>query len=140
MSDMVQLSLSNLGKLDMGKIDLAFRNEIARVIPDCRDRPDLKKKRQISLIFSFEPEMDETSRECHLVNVGCDIKTSVPTRKTRVYAMRVHGKDAFFRPDDPKNPEADQLFDTDIVERINKETGEVTQVRVKVARDVSPAA
>lgn len=140
MSDMVQLCLTNLGKLDTGKIDIAFKREIERVVLDCRDRPDLKKKRQIALIFNFTPEMDETSRECHLTHVGCDIKTSIPTRKTRVYAMHVQGKEAFFRPDNPVDPTADQLFDKDVLERVNPVTGEITKLAVRVQRNDPVAA
>lgn len=109
-----KFSLENLKLLYHGEIEKAFANEVKYVVLDCEDRPLEKKARTVTIQFVFAPEPDTNGNQvvCDNVNVACDIKSSIPTRKTRVFVMKPKQDGSLaFHPDDPNDPDADMLYD-----------------------------
>ncbi len=105
-----QLKLENLAKLDFGKIPAAFDAEVLRCVADCKDRPLDDKPRKVSLTFNLWPkaDVDGTGVVCQDVDVECEVTSTVPKRRTRIYTMRpTHDDKLAFQPDSPENP--DQL-------------------------------
>lgn len=123
MAQEVALSLSNLKLLDMGKAHSAFDAELAYVVRDCIDRPHDDKPRKITMTFLIAPVKDSQSANADQVDVGVEIASSVPKRRTRVYTMntRTNGQLAF-HPDSPADPNDNRLFD-----QLDRETGEVRE-------------
>lgn len=119
----VPLTLENLKDLDFGKIGVAFNAELAHVTKDCMDRPGDTKSRKVTISFILAPSEDSTGRgqPGDVIHVGCEIASSVPKRRTRVYDMspRVNGS-LTFHPDSPADPEANLLYD-----QVDPETGEI---------------
>ena len=124
MSREVQLTLENLKDLDFGKIGVAFNAELAHVTKDCLDRPGDTKARKVAITFILAPTADTIGNgsPADVVQVGCEISSSVPKRRTRIYQMspRVNGM-LTFHPESPGDPKADMLYD-----QIDTETGEIS--------------
>ncbi len=124
MSREVQLTLENLKDLDFGKIGAAFNAELAHVTKDCLDRPGDTKCRKVSIMFILVPTPDTigNGQPGDVIHVGCEISSSVPKRRTRIYEMspRVNGM-LTFHPESPEDPRADLLYDN-----VDRETGEIT--------------
>lgn len=121
----VPLSLENLQQLDFGKIGAAFNAELTHVVKDCMDRPHDEKSRKVQICFLIAPaEANMTDGPGETLDVGCEITSAVPKRRTQIYSMkpRVNGS-LTFHPDLPKDPTGSTLYDSD--ERVNKDTGEV---------------
>jgi hypothetical protein len=109
-----QFSLDTIHLLDLGKINEAFKAEIMHVVKDCIDRPLDDKERTVSIVFRVTPNVDTKAgeRDCDRVAVACDIKSTIPTRKTRIYDMKVHQNGMLsFHPDLPEEPEGGTLYD-----------------------------
>ena len=120
----VPLTLQNLKQLDLGKIEVCFNHELEQAVRDCLDRPELKKVRQVAVIFSLAPVTE--GGQCERVDVACDIKAKTPPRRTRVYTMAPRGSGLVFHPDAAEDPDANLLFDR---EEIDPTTGEVKKKR-----------
>ena len=85
MSREVQLTLENLKDLDFGKIGVAFNAELAHVTKDCLDRPGDTKARKVAITFILAPTADTIGNgsPADVVQVGCEISSSVPKRRSR---------------------------------------------------------
>lgn len=121
----VPLTLENLKSLDFGKIQAAFEAEREHVVKDCMDRPQDDKAREVSIRFIFKPVVDGTSRtiDCDSIDVGCEISSKVPKRRTQIYSMKPKQDGSLsFHPDLPMDPEGSTLYDED---QIDKQTGEL---------------
>jgi hypothetical protein len=109
-----EFSLEKLKLLDFGKINEAFKSELAYVVKDCVERPLDDKDRTVTIQFRVAPNVDTKAGEsdCARVTVACDIKSAIPTRKTRVYDMKVHNAGRLsFHPDGPDDADGDTLYD-----------------------------
>lgn len=108
-----EFTLESIRDLDFGKIQTAFNAELERTTKDCLDRPSDDRPRKVSIVFSLSPELP-TDGDCDSVSVECEIHSSVPKRRTKVYTMvpNVLGK-LFFNPDLPDDPEQDSLLPPD---------------------------
>ena len=108
--------LENLRLLDFGKIGAAFNAETERVVKDCTDRPADEASRTVSIKFSFTPALDKTGTcvDCDKVKVECEIQSTVPKRRTRIYEMTPHQDGQLsFNPDLPEEPEDQTLYHAD---------------------------
>lgn len=117
MAKATEFSLRNLRLLDFGKIEVAFKKEVERVVHDCIDRPGDDHARCVVLKFNFAPKIDESmggGNDCDLVAVECEIQSTVPKRRTKIYDMRPHATGQLsFNPDLPDEPDGETLYDED---------------------------
>jgi len=80
-----KFEIDTLAIIDQGRIKEAFDQAFARLVGDCKDRPELKKARQLTLACKIEPRTEQGSLDS--VNVTFEIKELVPNRASRVYNM-----------------------------------------------------
>lgn len=107
-------TLENLKLLDFGKIGAAFDAERQHVVKDCIDRPTDERPRSVSISFKFKPMVDPSANvtDCDSVAVECEITSSLPKRRTKVYTMTPrHDGTLTFHPDLPDEPDGDTMFD-----------------------------
>lgn len=81
-----QFSLATLAEMDGGRIRAAFEQALKRLEADCKDRPGVKRSRQLQLIVDMEPVADDG--ELDSVNVTFRIKESIPKRESKPYNMQ----------------------------------------------------
>ena len=55
-------NLASLGELDGGRVDVAFKQAMARAVQDCEDRPNEEGPRKVTLQVELTPSMDETGK------------------------------------------------------------------------------
>lgn len=79
-----QLTLAQVAEIDDGRIAAAFAQALKRVAQDCDDRPGDDRPRKIVLEMAFMPVLSEDGI-CDSVKSQCQIKDTIPTRKSRVY-------------------------------------------------------
>ena len=104
-----ELSLSELQNLDAGRIAVAFQEELKRAAEDCEDRPGEQRARVVTLQCEVTPVCDEDGL-CEEVRTKFQVRSKVPTRKSKVYTMglRKGGKRAF---SDASNDGSPSMFD-----------------------------
>ena len=109
----VVFNLENLVQLDFGKVGLAFNSEVERVVQDCQDRPGDEGQRKVSVTFNFKPKLEPSGPlECDRVAVECEVTSSIPKRRTRIYDMMPRRDNKLlFNPDLPLEPEESTLYD-----------------------------
>ena len=114
-----EFNLESLKELDFGRISAAFDTERERVVKDCQDRPGDGKPRSIAIKFNFYPQSDGSeSVDCDEVKVECEITSTVPKRRTKIYTMKpVRDGKLRFNADDPDDPENPTLLDQTGAER-----------------------
>lgn len=83
---MVELTLDSLKDLDDGRVALAFVHELRRVVTDCEDRPGDTSVRKVSLQAEIKPVVAPGGL-LDGVTVGFQVKSSLPTKKSKVYTM-----------------------------------------------------
>ncbi len=96
------LSLDTIGDVDNGAIRVAFDRELARVMHDIRDRPELKKARKLVLQLDLIPII----RDGYLVrtDVGFSVKPTIPPKSSVSYPMQPTNDGLEFQPEIPDNP------------------------------------
>jgi hypothetical protein len=79
-------SLSELAQIDGGKIDAAFRLNLAEVLDDIRERPSLETARKITITVTVRPKCDGRG-QLEDVRLSCDIGRGVPKEQSRELSM-----------------------------------------------------
>ena len=111
-----RFSITDLARLDDGKVVIAFDNEVRHALADLQDRPAVKKGRKIKLEIELAPISDGRG-ELQSVAVAFNISSSRPKLESRDYEMDhrlVRGGDGrnelalMFNPDTPDST-ADSL-------------------------------
>lgn len=82
-----EVTLSQLGQIDNGKVGTAFARHLRNAIADCVDRPGDPTKRQVVVTLNITPVDEEGV--CSRVHTEIELKDKVPPRRTRPYAMAV---------------------------------------------------
>lgn len=82
-----KFSLETIAEMDGGRIRAAFQQALQRLEADCKDRPALKKQRELSLVMCMTPVPEGTDLDS--VNVTFKIKESIPKRESKSYNMQV---------------------------------------------------
>lgn len=126
----VPLTLENLQRLDFGKIGAAFNAELQHVVKDCLDRPHDDHSRSVSIKFVLAPEQDTSGHSTpgDRIEVGCEITSAVPKRRTQVYSMKPRTNGLLtFHPDAPADPEANLLYDKDDPSRTDPQEPELKE-------------
>lgn len=99
----VKFSLDSLKDLDSGKIDIAIKHELKKIVGDLNDRPGDKSMRELNIKIKLSPATD-ASGLCETANVGFSISSKLPPRTTRDYNMEVHPKgELIFNPASDNN-------------------------------------
>ncbi len=86
-----QLSLENLKHLDLGKADVAFQRELARVAGDCHDRPNDARPRTVTLQVNVVPVCDDAGN-CDTASIQVLVTSKLPTYRTKVHTMGLRAK------------------------------------------------
>ena len=86
---MVEMTLDTLKDLEDGRVSVAFAHELKRAVLDCIDRPGDKNARKVSLEFAISPIIDQDTGQCEGANGEFEIKSKVPTRKSKTYQFNV---------------------------------------------------
>ncbi|MCP4571457.1 MAG: hypothetical protein GY838_03825 [bacterium] len=117
-SQLRELTLGSLKDLDGGKPELLFAKQLAAVIFDCENRPNLNKAREINVKLKLTPVYDEELRVCDDVKVQFVFPgAKIPEKKSGEYTMAIrtgpNGKVLGFNPDALDDPHANTLFAAD---------------------------
>lgn len=110
----VRLTLENLNLLNFGQISKIFDQQLKAMVKDCEDRPLEKGPRKVAIVFLLTPDPDIGGIQpiCDKVDVACDVQSTVPKTKTRVFSMKPKQDGSLaFNPDIPEDAEADGIFD-----------------------------
>lgn len=81
----VALTLETLKDLDYGKIDVAFKQHLARAVEDCMDRPGDSKPRQVLLTFELVPDTGQ-GHDCEAIDLQAHVQSKVPAHRSRKFA------------------------------------------------------
>lgn len=82
-----KFEMKSLATIDGGRINAAFERELKRIREDCIDRPGLKRPRQVQLMVTLSPVMDDNGTDLASCNVQFQIKSSLPKRESKVFNM-----------------------------------------------------
>jgi hypothetical protein len=82
-----KFQLGSLANMDQGRLAVAFDMLLQRLIEDCKDRPELKTPRKLTLQVTVEPCTEQGGLDS--VNVAFQFKDTIPTRESRTYNMAV---------------------------------------------------
>ena len=105
----LRFSLEKLGKLDLGKVNAAFDQQMQRVVHDCEDRPHDQTARKVILTANVRPIVESKGEE---LDIEFEVLSSVPKVRSKPYRMSVgQGGALAFNPDLPEDPESQTLFD-----------------------------
>lgn len=96
------LSLNTIGEVDNGAIRVAFDRELARVMHDIRDRPDLKKARKLVLQLDLIPVISHG--QLVRTDVGFSVRPTIPPKSSVSYPMQPTNAGLEFHPDIADNP------------------------------------
>ncbi|MEW4569335.1 hypothetical protein AB1L88_15830 [Tautonia sp. JC769] len=106
-----QLSLETLHTLDLGKVNEAFKTQLARVVQDCLDRPGEQKARKVTLEVTVTPILDPDG-DCTDARVQMQVVASTPKLRTREYSMGIRrGGGLVFNEDDPADITRPTMFE-----------------------------
>ena len=88
---LMNLSLASINDLDDGRVSVAFTQELRRAVMDCMDRPGDKSSRTITLELKITPVIGDEGG-CEGANGEFQIKSKVPTRKSKTYSFATNTK------------------------------------------------
>lgn len=118
---LIPLNLESLKELDAGKVSVAWDHELKRAVSDCMDRPGDKKPRVVTLELAITPVVSEDGG-CEGAHGEFQIKSKVPTRKSRVYDFGVNRKGHVYFSDTSPDNLPQTTFDD-----VDPETGRVAR-------------
>ena len=101
----VELTLESLSKIDGGRLNVAFQQELHRVLQDCIDRPALDTPRTITLKVSTVPTLNDDGTLGNAVH-KVTINGNLPKRESKPYHS--HAGNRGFFVDDLSLDDADQ--------------------------------
>lgn len=105
------LSLANLKHLDDGKAAAAFDAHLKRIAQDCLDRPGDATARSVVMEVIVKPIVEDNGN-CDRVDSQINVKSKIPTHKTRVFNFGLHRNGQFaFSEDSPDNYDQTTIFD-----------------------------
>jgi hypothetical protein len=106
------LQLATIKEIDP-RIEGVFQYHVDRARHDCLNRPADKTVRKVLLEFTFQPIMDQESRECDAVEMTVKARSKVPDHQSATYRLGVDAKrkGIFFNVDNPQNIDQRSLFE-----------------------------
>lgn len=102
--------LSTLNKIDDGRIREAYEQALKACEADCKDRPNLKDARSVTLHAVLVPVSGD-SGEMESCDVQFQIFSRVPKRKSKVYNMISKGGNLLFNELSPEDVRQGTLDD-----------------------------
>lgn len=107
-----EFTLDSLRKLDFGLVPQHFQKELERAVADCRDRPIVNTKREVTVKFYLTPLPHQQGGDLDEVHVECEIFSAIPKYRTRPYQMTpLRGNKLAFNPDNPEDADQQTLMD-----------------------------
>lgn len=97
----LELTLSNLKELDLGKVDALFRRAVQSVVADMVGRPNDTSKRVITVDFAFTPISADGVVDEARMEAMCKVK--IAPQRTREYSIGIGPGKAVFSADSPDN-------------------------------------
>lgn len=116
---LISLDLTTLGKVDDGRIAIAFEQELRRAVFDCRDRPADKKPRIVSIEATIKPVFNTNTMVADHADVSFKIKSKLPTRESQGTTMQMRANDKLIFSD--TSPDVRQTT----IDDVDPETGKV---------------
>ena len=111
---MKKIDLSALGQFDGGCIAAALDREVAYAVADCRDRPAEDKVRKVLLQIELIPQPDPSTGDVDAVEMKFQVKSTIPTRKSRKYSVGVKPNNTlYYNSDSPDNVNQGTLLPED---------------------------
>lgn len=96
------LSLNTIGEVDNGAIRVAFDRELAKLMHDLADRPDLQKPRTLVLQLTLKPVNDRG--QLVRTDVAFAVKATIPPKASVSYPMAATDQGLEFHSEIPDNP------------------------------------
>lgn len=96
-----KFTLATLVDMDGGRIKTAFEQALQRLESDCKDRPGVKRSRQLQLVLDLTPVAD--GGDLDSVNVTFKIKESIPKRESKAYNMQAVAGGLLFNDASPED-------------------------------------
>lgn len=106
-----KFGLDTLKDLEAGKAHQAFNLHMTRAAQDCFDRPGDDKARTVIMQVDIKPVLDDDG-SCSEVKAQIQVRSKVPTHRTRVYSFGLHSHGHLsFNEDDPMDISAPTMFE-----------------------------
>ncbi len=83
-----KFTAASIATIDGGRIAAALEQAVERARADCFDRPGVDKSRKVTLEITLTPVPDESRRDLDSVDVGFQIKDTIPGRESKTFNMR----------------------------------------------------
>lgn len=107
--NLIQLSFDGLSKLDDERVSKVLLFHLQRIAQDCIARPGDKTKRRVLMEFQARPQIGDDG-SCESAHIQIEIRSKVPTHRSKPYEMQV-GREGFkFNQDFPEDLESQSLF------------------------------
>lgn len=106
----IDLSLGALEQMDSGKIARLVKSHLQKLSADCLNRPADDTARTMNVEFSFTPVLDPDSGDCETAKLRINVKSKVPTFRSKSYECRVGQKGFSFNQDFPDDLDQPALF------------------------------
>lgn len=89
----MKLNLESLNQLGNGVLSVAFERDMAWCIRDCVDRASDERPRKLVLEVAIVPDAEEDG-VCSDVSMEFEIRSSIPSRRSRKYNVAVSANGA----------------------------------------------
>lgn len=118
-------SIADLAAVDRGVLDLLFQAEIARILADLHDRPNLAAARKLAVEIQLTPRTGSAGT-LEGTAVSFAVKATLPPQRTLGYDMGLKGTNALIFNDlAPENHRQRTIDELAQPGTIDPETGEV---------------
>lgn len=112
------ITLETLTKIDNGRLDEAFKQDLIEINRDMANRPFDDSVRSLTLKIKFKPAtFDNKTKKLEQVGVEFEIKKSLPPRNTSPVVMNVNDNNEFLfndlSLDEPNQHTLDEVVSVD---------------------------
>lgn len=117
---LIPVTLETIKDLDDGRVAAAFALELKRAVNDCMDRPGDANARNVYLECKLTPVIGDDG-QCEGANGEFQIKSKVPTRKSKTYSFGLNKKGfLYFSDESPDNVNQTTIHEMDASGRVRR--------------------
>ena len=132
-------TLDKLKDFDGGRILAAVQEEMKYIGLSCRDRPNDKTPRKVTLEISMVPVAEPNTGACEGVSMSFKAKSKVPERKSKTYQLGIKQTGAVvYSSNNPEN--VNQRHIDDVLEKKPAKGGVGEKPAVKPEVETKPKA